>query len=469
MGSTGFLQRAEARLVLVLLAAAPFLLTCWVHGDGIGYVALLRSTVIDHDLDLRDEFAYLATHQVADARGLPAALMRRSGATTGVEPAYQSPAPDPVTGRTPAYYSVGPALAWAPGYALVHAVVRAAGPRAARPPDGYGGAYYVAIALGSLAFGAVGVALAYRLALAAAPEADAFWAALAFVWAAPLLYYLYLAPDYSHALTVLTSGAFFLAWWSGRHADRPAVWLAWGALAGTMFLARWNDLVLALPVFAAEAAGLARRRGGAAAAGPLVACAFSAAAGLLLVASPQLAAWQVFHGRPWVRYPEHYVGLPVHGLIATLFSDRHGLFVWTPVALPAVAGLVLLARRERELAGVALAALALLVVANCAARDWWGGASFGMRRLVSGTPLLVLGLAAFLDAARRALAARGAGAARWLAPTLVGAFSAWNVLLMGQYALGMIDHRAAVPLARIAANQPLVVGRLLHLLAGAPR
>ena len=466
MGAKGFFRRPDVAIALVLLAAAPVLLTGWVHGDGIGYVALLRSAVVDHDLDLRDEFAHLSTHMLADAEGLPARLMRRGGGTTGVDPTYQTPAPDPVTGRLPAYYSVGPAIAWAPGYMAVHAVTRATGGvRGSGPDAGYGGAYYVAIALGSLAFGLAGVLFAYRLARVVAPEHEAFWAAIAFVWAAPLVYYLYLSPDYSHALTVFTSGAFFLAWWRSRHADRPGAWFAWGALAGVMFLARWNDLVLAVPVLTVEGVGLLRRqraRGWGAALERLLACKLAAAAGLLLFASPQLAVWQVFHGRPWVRYPEHYLGLPLHGLVGTLFSTRHGLFAWTPVALLAVAGLVVLVRRQRELALVALASLALLVVANCSARDWWGGASFGMRRLVSGTPLFVLGLAALLAELR---GAGGRGRA-WLAPLVVLAFTAWNILLLGQYALGMIPHGDAVPLATLLRNQPLVIVRVTHLLAG---
>jgi hypothetical protein len=449
-----------------MLAIAPLLLTAWVHGDGIGYAAMLRSAVIDHDLDLRDEFAYLSTHITTDARGWPARLMRRGGARPGIDPIYQTPAPDPVTGRTPAYYSVGPALAWAPAYVLARAF-------APRPRDaaaqGYGGGYWVAIALTSLACGVAGALLSLQLARSVSTEASAGWAVAAIVGATPLVYYLYLAPDYGHALTVLTASAFYLTWWRTRHADRPLTWLVWGALAGAMFLARWNDLVLALPVFVSEALGLLRRHRGASAWWRLAACKLAAAAGLLLVATPQLAAWQYFHGRPWPRYPEAYVGLPVHGLLATLLSSRHGLFVWTPVTLLGVIGLVLLLRRERELAIVALVSLALLVVSNCTARDWWGGASFGMRRLVSGTPLFALGLAVLLDRAATAVARPGAAPARWLAPVVFATFTTWNLLLLGQYALGMISHTEPVPIATMLTNQPRVIGRVFALLHGAPR
>jgi hypothetical protein len=143
-----------------------------------------------------------------------------------------------------------------------------------------------------------------------------------------------------------------------------------------------------------------------------------------------------------------------------------------------VIGLFRLFRRDRELAGVCLAALLLLVASNCTVRDWWGGASFGMRRLLSGTPLFALGLAVFLDDLRLALAhrtphpERAAGAtarrtgSRLLAPLACFGFSAWNLLLLAQYGLGMISHTGPVSLATIAANQPRVVARLVRLAAG---
>jgi hypothetical protein len=170
-----------------------------------------------------------------------------------------------------------------------------------------------------------------------------------------------------------------------------------------------------------------------------------------------------------------YISFAPDALWRTLFSSRHGLFVWTPVALLAVAGLFRLFRRDRELAGVCLASLVLLVASNCTARDWWGGASFGMRRLVSGTPLFALGFAVFLDDVRMALAQRtprrggrvGAPAAstgpRRLAPLAFFGFSVWNLLLLAQYALGMISHSGSVSLVTIAANQPRVVVRLVRL------
>ena len=477
--SRALLTRPEWVILLCLLSVAPFLLTFWVHGDGIGYAAYLRSAVIDRDLRLSNEYEHLSSHIKADASGLPSSFLRRSSTRVGIDPVWHLPRPDPVTGRVPSYFSIGPAIAWAPAYVAAHALTLLAAARgAAVRPDGYGGLYYLAIVLSSFAFGLAGLILAFRIASLTTPPREALWSVLTIGWATPVVYYLYLAASYGHPLTMFTSAAFFLYWWRTRHTDRPVTWLRWGLLAGVLFLVRWNDVVLAAPAFGIEAIRLLTRRG--ARPGPsglrqLLACTGAALAGFLLVASPQLAVWQYFHGRPWIRHPLDLVRLDPWASWKMLVSARHGLFVWTPVAVPALAGLFCLLRRNRELAGASLAALLLLVASNSIVEDWWGGSSFGARRLVSGTPFLVLGLAVFFADARRLLERWGTrglpetpGRARvvtgrLVAPLVSMVFIGWNLLLMAQYALGMISHMEAVSFAVMAANQPKVLARLIQL------
>ena len=492
----------EGRIFLCILAAAPFLLTPWVHGDGIGYVAYLHSAIVDLDLDLANELEYLSTHVAVDAGGLPGLLLDRSNHTPGVDPHYHTPPPDPVTGRVPSNFSTGPSIAWAPAYLSVHAAVKAGRSIGlSHRDDGYGGAYYLAIALTSLACGIVGLLFAYKMAHTLTPSREAFWATLAIAAASPLLYYLYLAPSYGHAITALTAGAFFLYWRQSRRAPSAVTWFHWGLLAGLLFLVRWNDVVLAVPVFVVEAARLLRQgtkpnetagqdaqsirwtrvwqltghvgavlagRGGA------------ALAGFMLVSLPQFCVWQYLHGRPWVRHSVETLQFSPEGLWGTLFSARHGLFIWTPITLLAVIGLFLLWRRDAELAGVSIAALGLLVLSNCIVHDWWAGASFGMRRMVSATPLFVLGLTVLFDdlrvasrrshdlqaASRRShdlQAASRRHSGRFLAPVIFLLFTVWNVLLLAQYSLGMISHTEPVSFATIASNQPRVVVRIVQL------
>jgi len=470
----------ERIILLCILVLAPFLLTPWVHGDGIGSVAMLRSAVVDRDLDLADEFDYLTTHIEADAGGLPGALLDKSDHTPGLDPLAHDPSPDPVTGRVPFFSTIGPPIVWAPAYAAAHAAIslgRALG--ADFRNDGYGGLYYLAIALTSLACGIAGLILAFRLALVFAPAREAMWATLSIALASPLLYYLYLAPSYCHSITTLTSGGFFLYWWKSRGATDSGVWFKWGLLAGLLFIVRWNDAVLAVPLFASEIIKYVRPSAPTRherSAERLALCLVSAFVGFLLVASVQIAVWQYFHGRPLVRYPLSAIGFWWEGLWGTFISSRHGLFVWTPITVLAVIGLFRLVGRNKELGYVSIATLVLLAASNCTIFDWWGGASFGMRRLISSTPILVLGLAVFLDDTRLALARRrrnGPGEiparalpwhARLVAPVVCLAFSIWNVLLLAQYGLGMISHVDPVSFGTIASNQPEVVERIIRIL-----
>ena len=65
MGIGNTANRREVKILLCLIVISPFLLTPWVHGDGLGHFGFLRSSIIDRDLT--NEHAYLTTHIKDDA------------------------------------------------------------------------------------------------------------------------------------------------------------------------------------------------------------------------------------------------------------------------------------------------------------------------------------------------------------------------------------------------------------------
>jgi hypothetical protein len=471
--ATTFIRRPEGRILLCLLLAAPLLLTAWVHGDGIGHFVFLHSAIIDGDLNLANEYDYVTEHITQDAAGLPASLLKYSSHTPGYHPGYQRPRPDPVTGRIPSNWSIGPALLWAPAYTLAHLISLAAhGAGLPVRTDGYGGLYYLAMALTTFGCGAAGLLFAYRIAARAVSERDAFWATLTIAAASPLLYYLYMAPSHSHGLTVLTGALFLNAWYRHRDGATSRTHLVWGLLAGLMFLVRWNDALLLVPVLVAESRRLLRAPQAGAPRPRVIAwvrCMATVLAGFALVAWPQFAVWQYLHGRPWVRHSVDTLQIAPAGLWGTLFSWNHGLFTWTPVVFLAILGLLPLWRRDRELAAVALGIFAALIVSNCTVYDWWAGTAFGQRRMISATPVYILGMASFFawaqDTWKRRCGQLGrlARHARLLAPAVLAVFGIWNVLLLAQFSLGMISHTESVPFALMASNQPKVIARLIEL------
>ncbi|MBD3237832.1 MAG: hypothetical protein GF330_14105 [Candidatus Eisenbacteria bacterium] len=471
-------EKREGTILLCLLLAAPLLLTPWVHGDGIGQFVFLRSAVIDGDLDLRNEYDYLTRHITEDAGGLPGSLLSYSEHDPGYHRGYHRPEPDPVTGRVGSNWSIGPALLWAPAYLLAHGVSHlAAAVGLPARTDGYGGLYYWALALTTFACGVAGLLLAFRLARRLVSPRNAHWATLTIAGATSLVYYLYLAPSHSHALTALTASLFLLHWYLHRRSRRPAVWLQWGLLAGLLFLVRWNDIVIAVPPLLLETWRLLRPSSAVGSQAPAeesasasatgwerrLACLGAAAGGFLLIAALQFGVWQHFHGRPWIRHSVATLQFTPAGLWGTLFSWRHGLFTWTPVTLLAAVGWVRLLRRHAELATVSLAIFAALVLSNCTVYDWWAGTAFGMRRLVSLTPLFVLGLAILLEDLQQLWRRRLPWCGAFLAPLVLLLFVGWNLLLLGQFALGMISHVQAVPFSEMLANQPRLIARLLAL------
>jgi hypothetical protein len=81
------------------------------------------------------------------------------------------------------------------------------------------------------------------------------------------------------------------------------------------------------------------------------------------------------------------------GLLGVLLSPSRGLFVYSPVLLFAVAGLVAwLARRQGGLLAYAAVAAGAGIGTVALFSVWWGGHSFGPRLLADVLPALVLGM-----------------------------------------------------------------------------
>jgi hypothetical protein len=142
-----------------------------------------------------------------------------------------------------------------------------------------------------------------------------------------------------------------------------------------------------------------------------------------------------------------------------LFSSRHGLLFWNPVAWLGLAGLALLGRRDPRLAATLAAGLVLAIVVLACGRGEAGG-PFAARRfapvLALLAPALATALAALVGLARRAPGRLLAGAAALLV--------AWNMLLMEQYRRGSLPRDAPVSFVAVAENN----AALLSALAGSP-
>ena len=387
-----------------------------VIGDALHHYVQLRSAVFDGDLHFRNEYVRLY--------GL-------RGDEPGTEWVYQETA----TGHVRSLMPVGPALLWAPLFLLATALAGASTLLgAAYPLDGYGRVFQASAGVSGVVAAALGVWLSFRACRILFSARAAVWACLILWGASSAIYYSVISPTYSHAASLLAAGAYWYAWLRTKDAPSAIRYASLGALAGVAALMRWQDAVLLMPIALELLLHAVQRQ-----LSWLRAIAFGLLAGAAAVVAfvPQMIVWMVLYGRPLAMpQGEGFMRWHEPALLAVLFSDKHGLFSWTPVVAVAVFGLVVLDARHRRTALAAGLFVAVSWYVNAAVVDWWAGEAFGARRFMSCFPVFALGLAALIDRwspSPARLAAVGA------------AVVAHTILLLLQYQLFMHGLRDIAP------------------------
>jgi hypothetical protein len=436
-------------LICLFLISLPAVTPRIYSSDEIQYFSYLRSLWFDHDLSFDNEYQFFYDRGVARSEGFHETFLER---TTEA-------------GRRVNFGTLGCALLWAPFYAAGDVAARVL--RATGQPietDGFSKPYIAAVAYGSAIYGAAALALA--MAAARALGLRAFGAAVAIWLGTPLLFYMYIAPPMSHACSAFAVALFVYTWlrvrerWSIRGA------LALGAAGALMGMVREQDVFfIAGPVldFGLWALYADRTR----------------------PSLPRVANGHLGPSRLVTRKMNW--GAP-HA-IEVLFSPEHGLFIWTPLTLLALAGLVWMfahrgaeaprderaeaprdeeptgsaqpqlrvhrradAPRDEDRAGsaqlqlrvrrrVALCMLVMLILqvyVGGSVESWTVAGGFGQRRFVALTALLVIGLAALYEAARNISVRR-----MLVSITLLAVY--WNIALSVEFAVGLMDRQRLSP------------------------
>jgi hypothetical protein len=432
-------------LLLTLPLARPLL-----RGEGNGHYAWVASLVVDRDLDATNQYR----------RGDPdfvAGTFRRADGR--LWPTMETPG-----GRARNQFSVGPALLWLPAFAQAHAATLLASDLGVDlAPDGYSWPYLWACALttASLAVGAL--LLALRLAAPLTSPPAAALAALGIAFASSLPVYAYALPFYAHAPAAFALALFLWLWrWPAPFDLRR--WVVWGASGGLLILV---DPVGTSFLLVAAVEWLRQLRVTRDAAGGLTAAAAFASAALVAI-SPQLAANAIVHGSPLDSGWFHRFFWDEPRLLAHALGAEHGVFLWTPVTLVALAGLARLALRlDRYLGCTLLAASILYYYVVASGEGWHAAPGFGNRFLVPLTPVWVVGLAAAIEALERSLASL-LPARRWRWAGIAGALglaTLWNLGLVFQWGTGLVPRREAVDFRLVARQQFTAVPQRLVSLA----
>ena len=390
-----------------------------IAGDGLGHYAYVRSLLIDGDFDFRNEF-----HDYAGVAALP--RLDEETATGLI--------------RNP--WPVGPAILWLPAFVVTHQRID---PQGGVERNGYSQPYHTAIVFASVSYGLLGLLVSFLCALRFASAGMAFVAVGIVFWATPALFYLTGDPPMPHSMSILSVGVAVYAWLRWRESTAPSAYLLLGAAAGFCALIRFQDAVVGILTLwsLANLSGHAWRQ--------RLGFLLWFIGGFVLVSLPQLWTFRQIYGT-WILIPQgaSFLHLSDPAILGLLFSWQHGFVSWTPIAGLLLASTIMLAVRKPVYGVPLLVFVVAELYLAAAAGDWWGGAAFGARRLVSLTAPFSVALAVTLTWSSR--------------PTRIAicAFSAllalWNVVLVEGYRLGAIDDYEPVNIIRAAPE--LLASRL---------
>jgi len=433
-------------LLIVFVFTLPFV-NPWVRGDGVGYYAYVRALLVEHHLRFENDWrrANLSYRMyIVNSTGQIAAE------------AYTS------TGHLQNRYAVGASLLWAPFLVPVHGVmlvlqrfgyqVRA---------DGFSEPYVLTLALATALYGFVGLWISFRFASLFIPERRSLLATLGIWFAGSLPVYMYFDPAYSHAHSVFAVALFLWYWQRTRSQRTSTQWVVLGVLSGLMLNVYYLNITILLFPFleSLRRYWLAWRapKHDWEASGRLFLANVIYLFATTVAFLPTMITRQIIFGRP-LEFGYGDIG-PSHwahpALWQPLFSSDHGLLTWTPIVIPAIVGLVLLRRYDKELAAYSLAAgVAFYYIVACHT-DWHGLSSYGNRFFISLTPLFILGLAVILhEVACRFKQEQSAYAA---SAGVIAVLIVWNLAFMFQWGTGLVPHRGPISWRQMAYNQVLVV------------
>lgn len=299
-----------------------------VYGDGIFYYSWLRSVVVDRDIDFTNEYAVSGVSQ-----------------------------PKTSSGMFGNKYSIGPALLWAPAFLWTHQLVRG---------DGWELPYQITVGLSSVLASLFGLALVVRLL---SPSWTIVPVLILITGATNLLFYGAIDNANSHALSFFAS-AVFLSFIMQSKKNSIAI----GAALGLLALIRLQDIVFILLLLTYKNQIKWR----------------SFFTGFLMSFAPQLIAWISLYGtlaNPYITGGETFSVGSLH-ILGVLFGAQSGIFLWTPVVLLGITGLLL--GYKKYWSYLLVCFVELLIVASWS--TWTQGASYSGRMFVSILPIIAIGL-----------------------------------------------------------------------------
>ena len=453
-------------LVVAFAITLPAVTPRIYASDEIQYFSYLRSLWFDRDVSFENEYQYFFDQNIGRGEGFYATFLEH----------YTE------AGRRPSFATIGSAILWAPVYLAGDLVARMAG----YERDGFSYPYVAAVAYGSACYGFAAILLS--IAAARRLVGDGMLAGI-LVWiGTPLLFYMYVSPPYSHACSAFAVALFVTVWLRVRESWTIGGAIALGLAGALMAMVREQDAILAVgpivdfvgylikshvtrdssvsiyqssrgptpargslaPSRSAAAAGAADSptginhwQSGTATVHRLVLVGLAGCVAFALGFLPQLLAYKALNGHygPSSMVTRKMTWTSPHAL-EVLASPAHGFFIWTPLAVLALVGLVVLARRGtpvvRPVALCALLMVAVQIYVSGSVESWTVAGAFGQRRFVALTVLLTIGLATLLKVLQ-------GNALRPVVGIVIALCVWWNVALIAAFGTGLMNRQKLEP------------------------
>jgi hypothetical protein len=417
-----------------------------VHGDGVGYYAYARAALIQHNLHFDEDWRH---------GNLNFAQSRTRDGVQLLPQEYTE------TGYVSNLFSVGPAILWFPFLLLAHLFVLTYNFLGGQiPANGFSFPYVLAMAIGTVIYGFLGLLLAFSLARKYVDEKWAFLATLGVWFASSLPVYMYFNPAWSHAHSAFVVALFIWYWERTRPARGTAQWVLLGLIAGLMVDVYFpNGVFLLLPLVESLLAYASIRTSGIHAARNLFLQNLLFLLSIFVATIPTYITRKIIFGG-YLRfgsYPELPWNWSAPNWRSVLFSSDHGLVSWTPLLGLALLGLLFSPRQARTPAFYLASGAAAFYYLISSYPYWDGLASFGNRFFISLTPIFIFGLALLLAAASRRLSSPR-NSFVLLAAILV-CFVCWNFAFIFQWGAHLIPVRGPISWSSMVHNQFVVVPR----------
>ena len=452
--------------LLAMFSARYYLTGHGIDGDGIEFYSYLPSAFIDGDLDFGNQcrgfydFMPSLYREYRYEEGKPPAGGIYS--QTDAEVRYDAKTMcDKNQGEYEGYaaHTIGCAVLWTPFFlaslALTHLLnLFGLGLRA----DGIGHlTQYVTVSSSTL-YAMAGLYLAYLLGGRLGIRSRNLMIAIAAIVPGTfLLQYFAIEPSLSQAVDYFIVTAFyFLLHRLLNGKTRRRDYAAAGVAAGIMVDVRPQNIAfvaVALAYWLVEAVAVVRKAGLPRYAKAELQPKFVFAVFAAIAAAPLFLAFKAIYGA-WVplghqlycvtldKTPSLAQLLGAPKLYEVLFSNRHSLFVSTPLLIPAFIGFCLLfkeRRKDRTFLLLVLAGFLAQLYFNSVVTDWWAGPSPGARRFTGTILLFILGLSYVFEKSKAKLLTYAAAAA------LVG----FNLVYLFVHNLHLINPHEAVTYAEI--------------------